>query len=169
MRLQPNHPPPISLCGDNIDGVLVNPNLFKKYFMPVYEKQAEVLHKHGKLMAVHMDGRLNVLKDLIAETPIDIIEAFHPPPMGDLPLSEALSLWKDKTIWVGFPGSVYDLGVQATKAHALNLLAEAGNGERLAVAMSTENIVSNENLRMLTAVLENATLPLDKGIYSLMR
>jgi hypothetical protein len=35
-------------------------------------------------MSVHMDGRLNVLTDLIGRTPIDIIEALHPPPMGDL-------------------------------------------------------------------------------------
>ncbi|HUV07586.1 MAG TPA: hypothetical protein VMX75_07635 [Spirochaetia bacterium] len=76
----------------------------QKFFMPEYEKQAKVLHANGKLMAVHMDGRLDILKDLIAVTPIDSIEAFHPPPMGDLPASEALSLWRDRAVWVGFPG-----------------------------------------------------------------
>ena len=153
-------PAPISMCGDNIDGALMGPRLFEKYFLLEYEKQAKVLHKHGKLMAVHMDGRLAVLKDLIAETPIDIIEAFHPLPMGDLPLDEALSLWKDKAIWVGFPDSVYQLGPQATKEHALSLLREAIPGDRVAIAMSTENPVSNENLIALTSVLEKAYLPL---------
>ncbi len=153
-------PAPISFCGDNIDGFLVTPALFEKYFMPEYEKQAAVLHKHGKLMAVHMDGRLASLKHLIAKTPIDIIEAFHPLPMGDLPLDEALAAWPNKAIWVGFPGSVYELGPQATRQRALELLAEAGTGDRVAVAASTENLVSNENLRALTAVLERATLPL---------
>lgn len=153
-------PAPIALCGDNIDGFLVDPNLFKKYFMPEYEKQAKVLHKHGKLMAVHMDGRLGILKDLIAKTPIDIIEAMHPPPMGDFPIGEALSLWKDKVIWMGFPGSVYNFGLDAIKEFTLNLLKEVGKGERLLIAMSTENLVSNDNLIMLTSVLENAYLPL---------
>jgi hypothetical protein len=153
-------PAPIALCGDNIDGVLVNPRLFQKFFMPEYEKQAKVLHDHGKLMAVHMDGRIGILKDLIAETPIDIIEALHPPPMGDLGVGEALSLWSDKAIWLGFPGSIYTLGPQATKEFALELLGEMGTGDRLGVAMSTENQVSNDNLRMLTAVLEHAELPL---------
>jgi hypothetical protein len=153
-------PAPIALCGDNIDGVLVNPKLFQKFFMPEYEKQARVLHQNGKLMAVHMDGRIGVLKDLVARTPIDIIEALHPPPMGDLPVGEALSLWSDKAIWLGFPGSIYELGPQATKEFALQLLGEVGAGDRLAIAMSTENQVSNDNLRMLTAVLENADLPL---------
>jgi len=155
-------PAPITLCGDNIDGVLVNPKLFEKYFMPEYEKQARVLHEHGKLMAVHMDGRVGVLKDLIAKTPIDIVEALHSPPMGDLPIGEALSLWKDKVVWTGFPASVYILGPEAVKKHALNLLREVSSGDRLVVEMSTENLVSNENLLMLTSVLENADLPLTK-------
>ncbi len=150
----------ISLCGDNIDGVLVNPQLFRKYFMPEYEQQAAVLHAHGKLMAVHMDGRVGVLKDLIARTPIDIVEALHPIPMGDLSILEALSLWRDKVIWLGFPGAIYELQAPATRDFALGLLKEVGTGERLVIAMSTENQVSNENLLMLTAVLEHAKLPL---------
>ncbi|MFH0872904.1 MAG: hypothetical protein V1878_10520 [bacterium] len=153
-------PAPISMCGDNIDGALIGPRLFEKYFMPEYEKQAKVLHQHGKLMAVHMDGRLAVLKNLIPRTPIDIIEGFHPLPMGDLPLGEALSLWKDKAIWIGFPDSEYQLGPQATRGRALSLLQEAVPGDRIAVAMSTENPVSNENLITLTSVLEKALLPL---------
>jgi hypothetical protein len=152
-------PAPIAFCGDNVDGVLINPKLFQKYFMPEYEKQAKVLHAHGKLMSVHMDGRLNVLKDLIARTPLDIVEALHPPPMGDLPVDEALALWPDKAIWLGFPGSIYQAGPAATKQFALELLREIGPGDRFAIAMSTENQVTNENLRMLTAVLEHAELP----------
>ena len=92
--------------------------------MPEYEKMARIVHEHGKLLASHMDGRVGVLKGLIAKTPIDIIEALHPPPMGDLPMGEALSLWKDKVIWVGFPGSVYILRPEVTKKYALNLLRE---------------------------------------------
>jgi hypothetical protein len=153
-------PAPVAFCGDNIDGVLVNPKLFQKYFMPEYEKQAKVLHAHGKLMSVHMDGRLDVLKHLIGRTPIDIVEALHPPPMGDLPVAEALALWPDKTVWLGFPGAIYQAGPDATRQFALELLREIGSGERFAVAMSTENQVANANLRMLTAVLEHAELPL---------
>jgi hypothetical protein len=153
-------PADIIWCGDNIDGVLVNPRLFEKYFMPEYEKMAKICHEHGKLLAIHMDGRVGVLKDLIARTPIDIIEGLHPPPMGDLPIGEALSVWKDKVIWMGYPGSVYTLGSEATKKHALSLLREVVPGDRLCIEMSTENLVSNENLLMLTSILENAELPL---------
>lgn len=153
-------PAPIVLCGDNVDGVLVAPKLFQRYFAPVYEEQARVLHERGKLMAVHMDGRLKGLKESIGRTPIDIVEAFHPPPMGDLPLAEALKAWPDKAIWIGFPSSIYALGPAATEEYALALLREGIPGERLALAMSTENLVSNENLLALTSVLAEVELPL---------
>ena len=152
------------IFGDNIDGVLVNPRFFEKYFMPEYEKCARVLHEHGKLMGNHMDGRVGVLKDLIAKCPQDFIEALHPPPMGDLPISEALSTWRDKVIWMGYPASVYTLGPEAVKKHALELLRSVIPGERLIIEMSTENLVSNENLLMLTSVLENAELPLTEEV-----
>ena len=154
-------PAPVTLCGDNVDAIIANPTLFQKYFMPEYEKQASVLHRHGKLMAVHMDGRLRVLTELIGQTPIDIIEAFHPPPMGDLSIGEALAAWPTKAIWVGFPSSTYQAGPRATRAYALELLKGLGAGDRLAIAMSTEGQVSNENLVALTDVLSQATLPLD--------
>ena len=153
-------PAAIVQCGDNVDGFLVSPKTFQKYFMPVYEEQAKALHDSGKLMAVHMDGRLGSLKDLIGESPIDIVEAFHPPPMGDLSTGEALRCWPDKVVWLGFPGSVYALGPTATREFAAALLGEVGTGERLAIEMSTENQVSNENLLSLTGVLEDAVLPL---------
>ena len=153
-------PAEIVSCGDNVDGLLVDPRLFEKYFMPEYEIQGKVLHDNGKLMLVHMDGSLNLLKDLIPKTPVDIVEAFHPPTMGDLPIGEALSLWKDKAIWLGFPAAAYALGPKATMKYALDLLREAVPCERLVFEMSTENLVSNENLLALTSVLENAELPL---------
>jgi hypothetical protein len=109
---------------------------------------------------MHMDGRLKVLKNLIAQSPIDIIEALHPPPMGDLSLDEALAAWKDKIIWIGYPGAIYELGPKAVKKYTLDLLRSAVPGDRLVIAMSTENLVSNENLLMVTSVLENADLPL---------
>ena len=111
-------------------------------------------------MMVHMDGRLDNVKHLIPRTPIDIIEAFHPAPMGDLPLDEARQLWHDKVIWLGFPSSSFQAGPQATIAHMLSLLKEVAPGDRFAVEMSTENQISNENLRALTSVLERVELPI---------
>jgi len=161
-RIAAESPADAVIFGDNVDGVLVNPNLFQRYFMPSYEKCAQVVHEKGKLLASHFDGRLDVLKELIAKCPQDIIEAFHPPPMGDLPLREAMDLWKDKVILVGFPGSVYSLGTKAVETYLFDLLRSVVPGDRIAVAASTENLVSDEHLLALSRILEEATLPLSK-------
>jgi hypothetical protein len=52
------------------------------------------------------------------------------------------------------------LGPEQTKSYAIEFLRGLGTAERMAVAMSTENLVSNENLLALTSVLERAELPL---------
>jgi hypothetical protein len=80
--------------------------------------------------------------------------------MGDLPLREALHAWPDKSIWVGFPSAVFDMGPEATADFATQLLSEAGDGDRIVIEMSTENLVSNDNLLALTGVLEQGRLPL---------
>ena len=46
------------------------------------------------------------------------------------------------------------------KKYTFDLLKEIGTGERLVVATSTENIVSNENMLALTSIFEKADLPL---------
>ncbi len=90
----------------------------------------------------------------------DRLQAMERMRCGDLPIGEALKAWPDKVIWMGFPGSVYVMGPNETKKKMLSVLRESVPGERLCVAMSTENIVSNENLLAMTSVLEKCDLPL---------
>ena len=149
-----------SIVNLSFDAMLVNRRLFQRYFMPEWEKCARALHEHEKLLGVHCDGLVAALKDLVPQTDVDIIKPLHPPPMGDLPIGQALSLWKDRVIWMDLPGSVYALGSEATKKHTLALLREVVPGDRLTIEVSTEDLVSDENLRVLTSVLDNAELPL---------
>lgn len=157
-----NCPADAIMFGDNLDAVLVTPRLFKDYFMPSYRACAAIVHSKGKLLASHFDGRLGVLKDLIASCPQDIIDGFHPPPMGDLPLSDALRLWKDKVILVGFPCSIYSGGTEAVREYLLNLLSSIIPGDRVEIIASSENLVSDEHLLAMSAIMEKATLPLTK-------
>ena len=74
-------------------------------------------------------SNLSVFKDLIAQTGIDVIEAFTPPPIGDLSVAEARKAWGEKTIiWVNFPETVFLYGDEATKQYTTDLLRSDPSG-----------------------------------------
>lgn len=149
--------------GGNISGDIIGPERFSQYHLPVYNEFASLLHKKGKYLAVHMDGMLANLKEVIKKTEIDIIEAFTPPPTGNLSLREARSLWKDKVIWINFPSSIHMSPPEKIRAHTINLLQEAIPGDRFLIGI-TENIpetVLERSLKTISQTLqEKGALPL---------
>ena len=80
--------------------------------------------------------------------------------MGDLPLPEALTLWKNKIILVGIPGSEYILGTEHVLTYLNELLNTILPADRVIFIASTENLVSDHNLLALSTQLEKTTLPL---------
>jgi hypothetical protein len=89
---------------DNLTADITEPKLFKNYCLPYYNKQAKLLHARNKVFAVHFDGKLKNIKNLIRETGIDVIESFTLPGMGgDLPIEEAIAAWPDKSIIANIP------------------------------------------------------------------
>ena len=95
-----------------------------------------MFHKHDKIYVVHMDGELKCLADLIAETRIDAIESFTPPPVGDLTIKEAKGKWKDTVIWSNFPESVSLQGQKAVEETTKNMLQEAAPGNNFLLGIS---------------------------------
>lgn len=156
-------PSEVVLYGDNIDSILISPSVFERYHLPSYAKCARILHSRGKLLDVHMDGRLKDIAGLIKRSEVDIVEAFTLPPMGDLPINEALSMWGDKIIWINFPSSVSTLmGPEDVKKYLVEQLELMIPGERLLLIASTENYLPEENVMAMAGIMEKATLPLSK-------
>ncbi|MGQ9514984.1 MAG: uroporphyrinogen decarboxylase family protein [Thermoproteota archaeon] len=139
LKIIADSPVKIVSLGDNIDGVFVSPSLFEKYCLPYYNKYAELLKERGKVVMSHMDGRLRVLRKLIAMTKLDVIEAFTPPPMGDLPLREAKEEWKDKIIWINFPEEIFLRSEEEIRSFTIKLLEEIAPGDGFILGI-TEDI-----------------------------
>jgi hypothetical protein len=93
--------------GGNLIPEVTSPDDYVKYFKPNYEEAAETLHNKGKILGCHYDANLKTHKDLIAGTPLDVIEAFTPYPDTDITMSEARKIFKDKVLWINFPSSVH--------------------------------------------------------------
>ena len=87
------------IIGENISD-MISPKYWREYCLPIYEIYSQQLEGTGKILGVHMDGRLGHLKKEIAETPINLIDSFAVPPTGGVSLAEAKEIWPDKIIFM---------------------------------------------------------------------
>lgn len=153
-RIIANSPAELVWGDDQVNGVVVSPRLFEKYYRPILDAYADILHAKHKIFSVHMDGLLKRLKDHIKELNIDIVEAFTQPPMGDLTLKEAKDTWRDKfIIWVNFPETLFHHGAPVIKDYTVQLLREAAPGDNVVIGM-TEDAPSNLLEEAFTAIVE---------------
>jgi len=160
VRIVADSPAEVIAIDGNINARVTNPKLFEKYLIPVYRKASEILHKKDKIVQVHMDGALASLKDLIPKTGIDVVEAFTPPPMGDLPLEEAREAWGEEIIIeANFPSSVCLEGVEAIKRTTLKILRAVAPGDNFLLSVTEDipfkdpNDLLEISLRTITEVM----------------
>jgi hypothetical protein len=74
--------------GDNFSGDIQPPAFFREWSRPFYERAIQRLHRAGKFVAVHIDGRLRGMLNAFAELGADCADAVTPRPMGDLTPAE---------------------------------------------------------------------------------
>jgi hypothetical protein len=138
-RIIASSPAELVWCGDQVNGIVMSPRIFEKYYAPLLDRYAEILHAKHKILSVHMDGLLRRLRDQIKELRIDIVEAFTPPPMGDLPLKEAMEAWRGKfIIWVNFPETVFHYGLHAVREHTIQLLKDIAPEDHVVIGMTED-------------------------------
>ncbi len=122
---------------DNVTSVITSPKIFKEYSLPFYNEVAGIIHKNGKIYVVHMDGELKALADLIAQTRIDAIESFTPPPVGNFTIEEARAKWGNKkVIWANFPEPVCLQGESAVRHKTREMLTGAAPGDGFLMGIS---------------------------------
>lgn len=138
---------------DNITGEVAGHRLFAERLQPYYIEMAAILHPAGKRLVSHMDGFMRPLKEVVARTPIDVIEAFTPPPDGNLPLDEAREAWSDKAVWINFPSSVHWYEPERIKEVTRELVAQGAKVPGFAISI-TENMPAQVGARSLKAIAE---------------
>jgi hypothetical protein len=140
-------------CPDNITGAVVGPPLFERYIVPYYQELATFMHTRGKRLVAHMDGMMHSLVDYVAKLDLDVIEAFTPPPDGNLSLAEARRAWKDKVIWINFPSSMHVAEPNQIREMTCKLLEQVAPGDRILFGV-TENVPDRSWRQSLRAITE---------------
>lgn len=121
--------------GGNETGDVMGRERFEKYVLPLYYEGGEVLHKKGKVFGPHLDGNNKVWADLIANSPLDYIEAFSPYPDTDLEFEYAYNLWKDKILWINFPSSLHLSSEEKIKETVYKYIMVAKKEQRLIIGI----------------------------------
>jgi hypothetical protein len=148
----------------DLDGTW-GPAKIKHYDLPLYRKWVPLLQSRGKICSIHAHANnLSRFKELVPEFGCQVIEAFTPPPVGDLSLAEARAAWgKDTIIWINFPETVFWSGVDATSQYVKDLIQSDPPGDKLvfgftemgtwgAVTQETERVFREGTLAIMDAI-----------------
>ena len=119
-------------------GGVFGPRQFRDHVLPFYREYVPRFEQAGKICSLHADAtNLTAFADLVAETGIHVVEAFTPPPVGDLSLSDARRAWgRGVVIWVNLPETIFLLGRQKTYHYVRDLLEQDGESGRLVLGMT---------------------------------
>ena len=88
---------------------------------------------------------------VIADCPVDIIEAFNPEPDGDVSVAEARQAWPGKVLSINFPSSVHLASQARIRRMAIDLLRQAAPGQGFVVGI-TENVPADVLVESLTTI-----------------
>ena len=138
MEIAANSPAEVIWFPDNVTGTIMSPRLFNKYCKPIYDYACNVLRQAEKLSFAHYDGANKPIKDCIADANLDIIEAFTPPPMGDMSVAEARQAWPDKVLSLNCPGNIFREPAEIIESHIRRYLEQGGAEGRFIIGCTEE-------------------------------
>jgi hypothetical protein len=141
---------------DNLDSAFYPPSLYRRFCQEFFARAADIIHSRGKIFVVHACGHNKALMRLVGESRVDCLEGITPPPLGNVPLSEARRLtgYEHFTVNGGMDTSRLEIGHDAERAlHAYvrDLFARMGDKRHFIFASSCTTPVSTpwENLVFL--------------------
>jgi len=87
--------------GDNMDGMMVPPDIFREYAIPFYQEAGRLAAAGGKIFGGHWCGRTESLLPLVPGCGLDAVEAIVTEPMADITLAAALDALKGEVALQG--------------------------------------------------------------------
>ena len=136
---------------------------FERYALPFYQENIPHLQDKGKICALDVHtSKLKAFSNMIAQTGIDVVMGYAPPPVGDLSLQDALSAWNGVTIWLDFPDTMLFDVAERTREYAASLL---NSPDSVIIGLTSMKPITDEAMENalkagLRSVLGTVDLPL---------
>jgi hypothetical protein len=130
--------------------------IFRRLFLPYFQRFADSMHGAGKLCAFHGDADLSGLLPEVAETGMDVVDCFACAPLVPLTLAEARRAWRNRVvIWGGIPSTILLPSCPRAefRAYLKEVLTEIADGRALIVAVS-DNLMPGSDWERLVGLVE---------------
>jgi hypothetical protein len=154
---------------DNLHGLMTNPNLFREYCLPAYQKYTDILHLQGKKAGSHTDGDIRRLLGLLVESGLDVCESVSPAPLTSPTFREINQAWRAKPLlWGGFPTPLLEEKTSQAEfqAYLEDLLAAIDQPLILGLVDLFLRHNSIERVKTIARQLENLDLPARMNLAS---
>lgn len=155
VRQMADLPSPYLQIGDNLDGDMTNPRLFRQYCLPFYQRTTDTIHGYGKRAGSHTDGNLKSLLPLLAESGLDICESFSPAPLTPVTVGDALDAWPAHPIvWGGIPSPLLEprTPFEELETYIRNLLTVIGS--RPIILNVVDMVLPNDDIERIRAIAQ---------------
>jgi hypothetical protein len=140
------------LYGGNIVPEMLDPERVRSMIAPCWNGFADILHGEGKRIGCHLDAGNAAIMDIVADSRLDLVEAFTPPPDCPVTVAEARAAWPGKRLWVNFPSSVHLQSDEEIRETVHRIVAEAGDRRGFLLGV-TEDVPAGHLERSCRAIL----------------
>jgi uroporphyrinogen-III decarboxylase len=147
----------IFVNSENTSWTTISPKFYQQYCRKQLDEYSNILHEYGKLHVVHMCGKLEFLKDEIANSSFDGVADIAPAPTGDMELWEAAKNFPNLAVKGGIGCDTFitgDPSICYNKAVEILERTKGRPGILLGSGDSVPNGTSIENLRSVTKAVE---------------
>ena len=95
--------------GSHFDSQLTPPPMYEKYITPYYQGFTDLLHRNGKVLAMHADNDSRRILTHLADSGFDMVECFTTAPLVRCTMKEARDAWgAEMIIWGGVPSIIIE-------------------------------------------------------------
>ncbi len=157
IRVLADGPADVIATGDNMDGVMITPDIFKEYAIPFYHEARKITSAGGKILEGHWCGRTKSLLGLVSGCGLDVIEAIVTRPMDDIDLSVALDKLRGEVVLQGGLPSVLVCEEGGTREDFENYVRDTIvplAGRKGFVLGMSDNVPPNADFSRVEAVAE---------------
>lgn len=154
-RVLADGPADVIATGDNMDGIMISPSIFKEYAIPFYQESKKLCAAKGKIFEGHWCGRTQSLLSRVPGCGLDVIEAIVTEPMAEISLVEALGRLKGQVVLQGGLPAVLVCEEGGTRAEFEKYVREVIQplrGRRGFVIGMADNVPPNADFARVEAV-----------------